>query len=136
MGNRDNKMVLERHCFDVDEDLVYIDGVLIQGQWEVARYYIAEGELEKDNDFFIYTIDFKVSGKVLVTDPNNGESSGSWLAYRNDGLNLGLYFGTNELFNQLNHRWKIVEVTSNRIELKDLSSTGAIERILVLEKKN
>lgn len=136
LGNRNNKMVLERHCFDVDEDLIFIDGVLIQGQWEVASYFIVEGEQEKADDFLMYTIDFQVSGRIKVTDPNFGTFSGSWLAFRNEGLNLGMYYGTNQPFNVLNHRWKIVEITPNRIELKDLSSNGEIERILVLEKKN
>lgn len=116
-----NRNILKKNC-DIIVDIAKerIENYLQECYWRVARL----------------TIYFKVSGKVLVADPNNGESSGSWLAYRNDGLNLDLYFGTNELCNQLSHRWKIVEITPNRIELKDLSSTGAIERILVLEKKN
>ncbi len=135
LGNLDNKMVLERHCPNTDDDLNYVDDVLISSDWEVTRYFIAEGELEKDDTFFMYTLSFFETGRVKVTDPNNGTFSGSWLSYRKEGLRLGLYFGDNEPFNVLNHRWKIVEIDETRIELKDLDSNGNIERILVLEKK-
>ncbi|MCF7561109.1 hypothetical protein L3X39_10720 [Sabulilitoribacter multivorans] len=134
LGNRDNKMVLMRHCPDGDDDINYIDDVLITGEWEVALY--EDGDVNKTDSFSMYTIDFLESGWIKVTDPNNGVIDGNWLAYRNEGLHLGMHFGIEEPFNQLNHRWRIVEITPNRVELKDLSSTGAIERILVLEKKN
>ena len=134
LGNRDNKMVLERHCPDSDDDLEYIDEVIIHGEWEVALYQV--GNVNKTEDYFMYTLDFQETGRVKVTDPNNGITSGSWLAYRNEGLFLGMYFMNNAPFNELNHRWKIVEITPNIIKVKDLASTGAVERILVLEKKN
>ena len=135
LGNRDNKMILERHCPGADGDLNYIDGVLINGDWEVTRYFVAEGELEKDGEFHMYTLNFYENGRMKVTDPNNGTFGGSWLSYRKEGLNLGLYFGDNAPFGQLNHRWKIAEITVNTVVLKDLNASGGIERILVLEKK-
>ncbi len=135
LGNPDNKMVLERHCPNTDDDLNYVDDILISSDWEVARYFIVEGELEKDNDFYMYTLSFYETGRVKVTDPNNGTFGGSWLSYRKSGLNLGLYFADNAPFSALNHRWKLVEITEGRIELKDLDSNGEVERILVLEKK-
>ncbi|MGK0255126.1 MAG: hypothetical protein ACI9OE_002646, partial [Mariniflexile sp.] len=67
---------------------------------------------------------------------NNGVTAGSWLTYKNEGLYLGMLFANVAPFNELTHRWKIVDITPNRIELKDFSSTGTVERILVLEKKN
>ncbi|WP_143144223.1 hypothetical protein [Flaviramulus basaltis] len=134
LGNRDDKMVLYRHCVDVDDDLIYIDGVLITGEWEVALYQ--DGDVNKTENYFMYTVDFQVTGRVKITDPNYGEFSGSWLAYRNEGLYLGMFFRDYEPFNALNYRWKIVEVSPNRIELKDFSSTGEVERTLVLEKRN
>ena len=54
---------------------------------------------------------------------------------RDDGhLKLELNFGTESPFDEFNHRWKILEISENRIELVDFSSTGNIERKLVLEK--
>ncbi len=133
LENANNKMILERHCPDNDEDLNIVDRLLIDGAWEVAAYQV-DG-VNKPEEFFMYTLQFIETGRVKVTDPNNGVTSGSWLSYRKDGLNLGLFFGGNAPFNDLNHRWKIKEMTTNRIELKDLNANGDIERILVLEKK-
>ncbi|MEL0454773.1 hypothetical protein WJN01_00935 [Flavobacteriaceae bacterium SZ-1-7] len=133
LENANNQMILERHCPDGDGDLNYIDDVLTNGLWEVAAYHVAGNN--NPEPFYMYTLDFKISGRVVVTDPNNGTFGGAWLSYRKEGLNLGLYFGNNEPFNLLNHRWKISEITPNRIEVKDLNASGEIERILVLEKK-
>ncbi|MDO5977967.1 hypothetical protein [Flavivirga spongiicola] len=133
LENANNKMILERHCPNTDEDLNYIDDVLITGEWEVALY--EDGDVNKTEEFFMYTLDFIETGRVKVTDPNESVFSGSWLSYRKDGLNLGLFFGNNAPFDDLNHRWRIKEISPNRIELKDYNASGAIERILVLEKK-
>ncbi|WP_142785457.1 hypothetical protein [Changchengzhania lutea] len=133
LENANNKMILERHCPGTDDDLNYIDGVLINGAWEVAAYQV-NGE-NKPEEFLMYTLNFLETGRVEVTDPNNGVFSGAWLSYRKEGLNLGLFFGNNAPFDDLNHRWKIVEITADRIEMKDLNANGEIERILVLEKK-
>lgn len=133
LENANNKMILERHCPGIDNDLTYVEGVLINGEWEVAAYQV-DGE-NRPEEFFMYTLEFIETGRVKVTDPNNGVFSGAWLSYRKEGLNLGLYFGNNAPFDDLNHRWKIKEITPNRIELKDFNANGEIERILVLEKK-
>ena len=133
LENANNQMILKRHCPGTDDDLNYVDAVLINGLWEVALYEDATGNLTEN--YFMYTLDFKETGRIVVTDPNNGISNGSWLAYRNDGLKLGMYFGDNAPFGTLNNRWAIKEITQNRIELKDYSANGEVERILVLEKK-
>ena len=49
-------------------------------------------------------------------------------------LKLELNFGSETPFDEFNHRWKILEISENRIELVDYSSTGSIERTLVLER--
>jgi hypothetical protein len=134
LENANNRMILERHCPDTDDDLNVIDDALISGTWEITTYQV-DG-VNKPEEFFMYTLDFIETGRVKVTDPNNGIFSGSWLSYRKDGLNLGLFFGNNAPFDDLNHRWKIKEITSDRIELKDLNANGGIERILVLERKS
>lgn len=137
LENANNKMVLQRHCLDVDDDLKYIDAVIINGDWKVAKY--DDGlihVIDPTTNFAGYTVNFLITGRIKVTDPNNGVTAGSWLAYRNDGLFLGLHFANQAPFNELTHRWRIKSITPNRIELKDLSSTGTIEKLLVLEKKN
>ncbi|MGB5419729.1 hypothetical protein [Algibacter sp.] len=132
LENINNQMILKRHCPDGDDDLGYIDDVLISSTWEVAAYYVDGAN--KPEEFYMYTINFMETGRLKVTDPNSSIFNGSWLSYRNEGLHLGLYFGESAPFDDLNHRWKIVEITTDRIELKDLNASGEIERILVLEK--
>ncbi|WP_445735558.1 hypothetical protein [Mariniflexile sp.] len=139
-----NKMVLERHCFNADDDLNYVEKVLVAGIWQVAKY--DDGLVHAVNpteNFRNFNMDFMITGRVKVTnevDPNtmppNLLIEGSWLAYRSEGLYLGLNFRNQAPFNELNFRWKIKSITPDRIELKDLSATGNVERILVLEKKN
>ncbi|WP_298555334.1 hypothetical protein [uncultured Algibacter sp.] len=130
LTNTDSKMVLRRHC--PDEDINYISDVLSNGEWVVASY-VDQGENETEN-YNNYVIGFNENGKLFAEGDGNNYI-GSWLAYRHEGLYLGLNFRTlNEPFSELKHRWKIKDITPNRIELKDYNSSGEIERILVLEK--
>lgn len=133
LENQDNQMVMERHCPGVDDDINYINDILVSSIWEVALYQ--DGDEIKTEGYYMYSIEFMESGYIKVTDPNYSIIDGSWLAYRSEGLYLGMYYGVAEPFNEFNYRWKIVEVGESRIELRDYSSTGATERILVLEKQ-
>ncbi|WP_157607898.1 hypothetical protein [Seonamhaeicola sp. S2-3] len=132
-NNNSNKMILKRHCLGIDDDLNYIDDLVVSGTWEVASYMVLDADLTEN--FYLYTINFLESGRVKVTDPNNGIIYGSWLAYRNSELYLAMHFGIELPFSQLNYRWKIKEITTNRIELVNLSFVGEIESTLVLERK-
>ncbi|MDO5971221.1 hypothetical protein Q4Q35_15545 [Flavivirga aquimarina] len=132
LENVNNQMILKRHCEGVDEDVNYINDVILSSVWDVALY--EDGDVNKTENYFGYTIDFLDSGRIKVTDPNDGTIVGSWLAYRNEGLFLGMLFEDVEPFYALTHRWQIKEITQNRIELKDYNANGEIERILVLEQ--
>ena len=133
LENQTSKMVMEWLCPNTDGDVMYVEDVLLDGLWEVAAYD-ADSDITTEH-FFGYTLDFYESGKILVTDPNNGQSRGSWLAFRKNGLRLGLRFGDMFPMAELNHRWTIREISENRVELKDFNANGEIERIVVLEKK-
>ncbi|WP_157515040.1 hypothetical protein [Gaetbulibacter saemankumensis] len=138
VGNKDNKMILERHCPEGDGDVLEISNVLAAGDWVVAAYENAESGSNINTDTFMnHTISFLISGYLKVTNAENVVvNKGSWLIYRNDGLRLGLRFGSEAPFSYLNHRYKITSVSSTRIELKDFSSTGTVESVLVLDRKN
>ncbi|MEC3906960.1 hypothetical protein VOI54_08005 [Tamlana sp. 2201CG12-4] len=132
LSNANNKMVLKRHCPDGDEDINYIGDVLANGVWEVAKY--VDQDIDETQNYEGYVIGFDDNG-MLFAEGNGNDYRGSWLAYRNEGLFLGLNFKTqDEPFSELKHRWRIKEITPNRVELKDYNATGEIERILVLEK--
>ncbi len=137
LENENNKMVLKRHC--PDEDIDYINDVLVSGLvWEVATY-ITDGDVNKTDEYAEHALRFFEDGHMDVTAPGGGLDfiKGSWLAHRNDGLFLGMKFDVEEQFapfHLLNHRWVIKTITENRIELKDYDANGGIERILVLEQ--
>jgi hypothetical protein len=134
LESQNNEMILERHCPDSDdEDLNFIYDVIASSTWEVALYQVGNDDLTEE--FFMYSIDFLENGYIKVTDPNYGIIDGSWLSYRSEGLFLAMHYGIEAPFDVLNHRWRIVEIDETRIELRDYSYTGAVERILVLESK-
>jgi len=134
LENQNSIMVLKQHCPDIDEDVKYITAVLNEGIWDIARYQV--GEANVSADFLIYGIDFMENGGLKVLNTNNViVDYGAWLVYRNEGLYLGLNFGIDSTFSLFNYRWKIASVTETRIELVDLSSTGTVERKLVLERR-
>lgn len=129
LANQNNALILKRDC--PDDDINDITEVLVNGVWEVASYMVLDADLTDNyND---YVIGFNANGK-LFAEGQGKNFTGSWYGYRFQGLNLGLNFKTDDApFFELRHRWKIKEITSNRIELKDYDSNGEIERILVLE---
>ena len=134
LENQNSAMVLKQHCPDGDEDVSYINAILNTGIWDIAKYQVGDENLS--DQFNMYGIDFLETGGLKVLNPNNViVDYGAWLTYRNEGLFLGLNFGTDSNFNMFNHRWKIVSISENRIELKDLSANGTIERLLVFEKR-
>jgi hypothetical protein len=131
--NHDGHLILKRYCDnDADEDVKFINTILNNGEWLVAAYL--DGDDNNTETYNDYAIDFKENGGVLV-EGSGQLIRGAWLVLRDDGkLKLGLNFGSQTPFNEFNYRWRIVEINENRIELIDFSSTGTIERKLVLEK--
>jgi hypothetical protein len=134
LENQNSVMILKQHCPDIDEDVKYITAILNEGVWDIAKYQ--DGDTNLTTQYNAYSIDFLETGGLKVITPNNTVVLyGAWLVYRNEGLFLGLNFGTGNSYSVFNHRWKIASVSETRIELKDYSSTGTIERILVLERR-
>lgn len=134
LENQNSVMVLKRHCPEGDEDVMYINAILNSGIWDITKYQV--GETDSYEQFAIYGIDFLEIGALKVLNPNNTiVDYGAWLVYRNEGLYLGLNFGTDSNFNMFNHRWKIASVSETEIVLKDFSSDGSIERILELKRR-
>jgi len=131
--NENNKMILKRFCEnDLDDDLKFINNVLLGGEWMVALYN-DEGE-NKTEAFNELTFDFK-SSKAIIVEGLDTLKKGSWLTLRDDGkLKLALNFGDHELLSKLNHKWKIAEITEGRIELHNYANNGELEEKLVFEK--
>ena len=133
LENQNSEMRLRRVCPDADDDIVYINQTLIEGTWMVA--YFEEDGVDNTVDFNDYVLDFLTSRRVYVQGNAQG-FAGSWMSYRNDDghLKLSLNFMDQDIFYELNNRWKILEVNDTRIELVDFSDDGSIEKKLVLER--
>ncbi|MGC1203728.1 MAG: hypothetical protein WA839_02450 [Flavobacteriaceae bacterium] len=131
LENANNKMILERHCPDSDDDLNYIDDILISNTWKITSY--KDENIDKTSDFENWAFGFNENGKAFA-EGDGRNVYGSWLSYRREGLYLGLKYQDEALLNAINHRWKIVEITSTKIQLKGLNANGGIERILIFEK--
>ncbi|MFK5879141.1 MAG: hypothetical protein QM478_06545 [Flavobacteriaceae bacterium] len=133
LENQNSEMRLRRVCPDTDDDIVYINQTLIEGTWMVA--YFEEDAVDNTANFNNFALDFLDSRRVHVIG-NSQDFGGSWMSYRNDDdhLKLALNFMDHDIFYELNNRWKIIEINATRIELVDFSSTGAIEKKLVLER--
>jgi len=134
LENQNSEMKLKRVCSDTDDDVQFINEVLIDGTWIIT--YAEEDGINETTNYNDFILDFLVSRRVHVTG-NLQNFDGSWMAYRNDDnqLKLGLNFHENDPFSELNNRWRIIEITSTRIELVDYSSTGEIEKKVVFEKQ-
>jgi len=133
LENQNSEMLLRRHCLGNDADINETNAILNEGLWEIALF--EDGDTTLTSNYYMYKFNFLENGGFKFINPNEVVADyGAWLVYRNEGLFFGLNFGSESTFNEFNHRWKIVEVSENRIELHDLSANGAVERKLVLEK--
>jgi hypothetical protein len=128
--NDSGEMILHKTCPQEYEDVTYINNTIVQGIWAVTKYETQNGNLT--GNFKDYVINFNQSGKIFA-EGDGKNIFGSWISYRYENLKLALNFDQYPL-SQFNHRWKVYEISDTRIKLVDFSSTGSIERILVLEK--
>lgn len=131
LTNANNKMILRRHCPESDDDLEEIEDIILENTWRVNRYE-DQGE-DKTEDFKNWAFGFYENGKAFA-EGDGRNVFGSWLSYRKDGLFLGLKYEDEALLNALNFRWKITEITEEKIQLKEYSPSGEIVRILEFKK--
>ncbi|MEP1487081.1 MAG: hypothetical protein ABJK28_01480 [Algibacter sp.] len=131
LENANNKMILERYCVGGDDDLNEIEAILLNKTWRITSY--EDENVDKTAQFENWAFGFNESGKAFA-EGEGRNVYGSWLAFRTEGLFLGLKYEDDTLLNILNYRWKIVEITENMIKLKDYNANGGIERILIFEK--
>ncbi len=134
LKNESSEFILKRHCPDTDGDLVYVNRILNNGLWIVESLEtINPNEVVVEiNEFDGYLFNFMEDGAVKALEGDTILIWGSWLTFRDEGLKLGLNFGTETIFKELNHRWKINKITEDKIELIDYSASGNIERKLVM----
>ena len=131
------ELILERVCDNnnSDGDIPDIRNKMMSGEWLVAKYM--DGDNEETLDYAAFTFAFQAELAVNVTAGVSGPTyPGLWRIIRDSEGELKCYlnFGLATILQDLMDDWKIVSVTSTRIELKHISGDNTTE-ILVFEKK-
>jgi len=129
LSNENNTFILRRRCPDFQaDDFGFLLG---DGVWKVGSYMEFDADLTESFEGIV--IAFMQNGKILA-EGQGKNFFGSWFAYRNEGIYLGMNFRTEEEpMILLEHRWKVVETSPSVIELKQYNASGEIIRRLVLE---
>lgn len=120
----DYELVLQRVCDDTntDGDLVEIRSIMAQGPWIVAQY--KDDGVDETELFTGSTFEFLPDHLVSVTvSPTGPAYMGMWRVIRNSEGKIKVYlnFGDADPYGELTDDWKLVEITPNRIELRDVS---------------
>ncbi len=131
----DYEMVLLRVCDDSagDGDVAEIRNIAMGGLWNVALYQ--EGETDLTASYAGMDFDFSTMYQVEVSVNADPIANGLWRVLRDsdEGLKFYINFDTGDDLGELTEDWKVVSITSNRIELKDESDDGSVDT-LVFEK--
>ena len=132
--NDNNNMTMTRLCPDQDTD--FVNTTLKANSWEVTLYTDISNSQNQAQDYAMLDIKFIETGRIEITNLNSQTTNiGSWLSYRNDGLFLDMQLENVAPVNRLTARWKIIEIESERIELKLFNNQGEIQKNIVLEKR-
>jgi hypothetical protein len=106
-----------------------IRNILIGANWKVGTY-IDSGD-DETSDYNGYVVDFEGNDQVSATNGSNS-NNGTW-SINGSGSELTLNFNGSP-FDEFNDDWDIISVTSNRVELRDVSGGGSGTDILVFVK--
>ena len=100
-----------------------IEDELTDGVWYVTYFF---DDYDETSDFAGYSFTFNADGTALAD--NGTQTSGSWSTYTDSGVEkLDLNFGTMEPLEELMDDWEILSVSSDVIELRDLSGDGSTD---------
>ncbi|NDV43653.1 hypothetical protein [Flagellimonas sediminis] len=131
----DYEMVLLSVCNDSadDGDVLEIRNIAMGGPWNVALY--KEGEVDMTASYTGMDFNFNAMYQLEVSVNADPIANGLWRVLRDseDGLKFYINFDSTDELGDLTDDWKIVSITSTRIELSDESGDGTIET-LVFEK--
>jgi hypothetical protein len=131
------EMVLERVCPSnaEDGDVMGISGILMAGDWVVARY--SEDGVDQTADYIGYDFTFGMENELTVSTNMDPLKSGLWKVLRDSDGSLEVYLNLGDdgdIFSELTDGWDFVSITETRLELKDISGDGSLDT-LVFERK-
>ncbi|WP_318342982.1 hypothetical protein [Flagellimonas baculiformis] len=131
----DHEMTLLRVCNDNadDGDVVEIRNIAMDGPWSITLY--KEAEVDLTTSFAGMEFNFSTMNQIEVSVNQDPVATGLWRVLRDteEGLKCYLNFDTDGDLLELTDDWKVVSITSTRIELKDDSEEGNL-KTLVFEK--
>lgn len=135
IDDSDNEMVLLRVCDDSadDGDVTEIRNIAMDGPWNIALYQ--EGEIQLTTAYTGMEFNFSTMHQMEVLINADPVANGLWRVLRDseEGLKLYINFDTGDDLVGLTNDWKVVSITSTRIELTDESDDGSLDT-LVFEK--
>ena len=100
-----------------------IEDELTDGVWYVTYFF---DDYDETSDFSTYSFTFNADGTALAD--NGMQTSGSWSTYTDSGVaKLDLNFGPMEPLEELMDDWEILSVSSDEIQLRDVSGDGSTD---------
>lgn len=106
--------------------------IVQQGPWRVTLY--SSNGTDEVNHFTGYLFTFNSNGTVAAVN-NSSSINGTWNPGTDDSQQkLYLNFGTSLLFEDINDDWHILEKTSTKIRLEDVSGGNGGTDLLTFEK--
>jgi len=113
-------------------DSTLISEIIVEGQWEVAKY--EDAGFDETDSYEGYSLIFSPQGTMIAMSDMDSVF-GNWSEiFGNGDPQFNLDFEASELFEELDNDWEIGSVTEDRIELRELVGGDAISRLLVLER--
>ncbi len=135
IDDSNNEMILLQVCDDSadDDDVTEIRSIIMDGSWSVALYQ--EGEIQLTTSYTGMEFNFSTMHQVEVLINVDPMANGLWRVLRDseEGLKFYINFDTGDDLVELTDDWKVVSITSTRIELIDESDDGSLDT-LVFEK--
>ena len=112
------------------------------GQWRITYYF--DSDKEETSDYAGYVFTFGADGTVTATNGTT-EVAGTWSVTDSSSsdddsfedssdVDFNLFFATPATFEELTDDWDILEYTSNRIRLIDVSGGDGSTDYLTFEK--
>lgn len=109
-----------------------ISSIVQQGNWKVTLYH--DSGTDETYYFAGYQFLFNSSGTITAS-VNSNNITGSWSSGSDDSTpKLILDFGASSPLNKLNDDWHIIEQTSLKIILQDVSGGNGTTDYLTFEK--
>lgn len=127
----DDRLRFESNCGTTGGDNLSAILTSANSLWFVSSYL--DDGVDDTASFNGFTFTFYSSG---TAEALNGSTmvNGTW-ASLNNGVELVLNFGATVPLDELNDEWDVVSITSNQIELQDMSGGGGGTDTLILTKQ-